>query len=429
MQTEFVDSFLRPFILIYSTALLFIIDMALIESRFSKRLYYAIATSGLIASCVSLVVLYNIGGMELMQHMGFFVATLPSCLWFYILSKYRDSRFFLAFCIADISGIAMMVLSLSISTYWGGSPLVDLMIRIVLLLLMTVLMVKYVAKPFCHIISTIKKGLGAATFVTLLFYLLLYGYFMFPTTIEKRPEYVPVGILILILLFSCYWFIYKTISWLNDIHLAEKTEQGLRLQLALQKEQYGAIEEKIKADKVFRHDFRHHTKLLAELLGEKKYEEALAYTQKFDNYTLETTVKSYCENVVVNAVLSSHLSTTEVLGIEVTCKAVLPVMLDIDEMELCVVLSNLLENAIENCHSENGVSILDISIKKNKGQLCIRIQNSFDGMAQQDENGAYLSTKPQGGIGLKSVAAIVEKHHGAINIAHTSKVFTVDIAL
>lgn len=270
MQTEFVDSFLRPFVLIYSTILLFIVDMALIESRFSKRLYYAIATTGLIASCVSLIVLYNIGGMVLMQHYGFFVATLPSCVWFYILSKYRDSRFFLAFCIADISGIAMMVLSLSISTFWGGSTLVDLMVRIVLLLLMTVFMVRCVAKPFCHIISTIKKGLGAATFVTALFYLLLYGYFMYPTTIEHRPEYVPVGILILILLFSCYWFIYKTVSWLSNIHLAEKTEQGLRLQLALQKEQYGAIEEKIKADQVFRDDLRHHTKLLKKRLPTPK---------------------------------------------------------------------------------------------------------------------------------------------------------------
>lgn len=127
--------------------------------------------------------------------------------------------------------------------------------------------------------------------------------------------------------------------------------------------------------------------------------------------------------------LSSHMAATEALGIEVTCKAVLPVVLDIDEIELCVVLSNLLENAIENCQSETDVPILDILIKKNKGQLCIRIQNSFDGMAQQDENGEYLSAKAQGGIGLKSVAAIVAKHHGAINIAHTNKTFTVDIAL
>lgn len=429
MQFSWLETFLRPFSIMYSMVLVYIMDMVLIESRFSKQVYFGTTALCGILSAIGLIVLYRVGGLEVMQKYSIFVGTLPSCILYYFLSKHRGSRFFLAFCTADMACMAMIMLSLSISMFLGGGLFVILLTRLILITLITFFVVKWVRKPFCRIMNDVKKGWGAAAFVTMLFYLLLYGYFLFPTSIEQRPTYVPVGMLILILLFSCYWFIYKTISWLNEIHLAEKTEQGLRLQLALQKEQYGAIEEKIKVDQMFRHDLRHHAKLLAQMLGEKKIEEALAYTQKIGNYTLDKTRKNYCENVVVNAVLSAQLKTAEMQGIVVTCKAVLPTVVDRDEMELCVVLSNLLENAIEHCQKKGTNASLDISIKKNKEQILIRIRNSFDGKLIQNENGDYLSSKLQGGIGLKSVSAIVAKHHGVINITHTEKTFTVDVAL
>ncbi|MEG2208095.1 MAG: GHKL domain-containing protein [Clostridia bacterium] len=426
---EWTEAFLRPFTIVYSIVLVFVIDFALIESRFSRRIYLAITAPCAVLSCIALLILYRVGGLTVMQNDSIFAATLPSCVVYYFLSKHRGCRFFLAFCTADMACMAMIMLSMCVSMFFGGGLLSILLTRLLLITLMAIFMVKRVATPFCHIMNAVQRGWGAAAFVTMLFYLLLYGYFMFPTTIEKRPAYVPVGILILILLFSCYWFIYKTISWLAEIHQAEKTEQGLRLQLALQKEQYSATEERIKADQVFRHDLRHHAKLLTELLRRQNFDEALAYIQKLDSSALERTTKSYCENMVVNAVLSSQLGAAERLGIAVTCKAALPPTVHMDEMELCVVLSNLLENAIENCRSEISVPTLDVFIKSNKGQLCIRIQNSFGGKVRQDENGTYLSAKPQGGIGLKSVMAIVEKHQGAMNIIYEKAAFIVDIAL
>lgn len=430
MDIKLVENFLEPLVLVYSIVMLYIMDMALIESRFSRRVYYGIATAGMIVSCGTLIVLYRIGGLAMMQSYGLFVGMLPSCALFYFLSKHRGSRLFLAFCTADIAGIAMMMLSMTISIFFGENLLAALLTQVILITLMTIFIVTRVAKPFCNVMNAVQKGWSAAAIITLQFYLLLYGYFLYPTAIENRPEYVPVGIMLLVLLFSCYWFIYKTISWLNEIHLAEKTEQGLRLQLALQKKQYSTIQEKVERDKIFRHDLRHHAKLLAEMLSKNNVEEALAYLQKLSSYALETGTIIYCENMVVNAVLCSQLVAAKQLGIKVTCKAVLPAVVEIDEMELCVVLSNLLENAIEHC-SSNGTdtAILDISIKKNKGQIYIRIQNSFDGEIRQRENGEYLSLKQQGGIGLKSVAAIVTKYNGAMNITHTKTHFTVDVAL
>lgn len=236
-------------------------------------------------------------------------------------------------------------------------------------------------------------------------------------------------VIILVLLFVVHLFIYKTIARFDTIYLAEKTEQELRRLLELQKEQYSAIEEKLRENQIIRHDLRHHMNLLAAMLSNRDFEEALSYIQKFNQYNLEAVEKKYCENAVVNAVLSSHLRGAAQRGIRVSCRAVLPQEAGIDEVELCIVLSNLLENAIEHCCGKEETPLLDISVKKNRGQVCIRIENSFDGRLLRDKNGDYISEKPQGGIGCKSVSMIVEKHHGVLNISHTENVFTVDVAL
>lgn len=430
MQLVWVETFLRPFTIIYCIVLVYLMDMALIESRFPKIVYFIATALCVIFSSAMLLVLYHTAGLLAIQKYFICAIALPPCLLYYFLSKHRGSRFFFAFCTADMACMSMIMLSMSMSMFLGGSLTVILLTRLLLVTLMAIFIIKYVRRPFCYIINNIQTGWGTAAFLALVFYLLLYGYFLFPTAIKQRPKYMPVGILILVLLFSCYWFIYKSILWQNKVHQAEKTEQGLRLQLTLQKEQYDAIEKKIQKDQIFRHDLRHHARLLADMLYKQNVEEALNYLEKLSTYTLMTSTKIYCENLVVNAVLSSQLAVAKQQNIQVNCKVSLPANLDVDGMELCVLLSNLLENAIEHCCSDGTyVPVLDISILKNNAQICIRIRNNFYGRLYEDKNGTYFSQKPQGGIGLQSVSAIVAKHHGAMNITYTNQTFTVDVAL
>lgn len=430
MQLEWQESFLGSLVLIYSTVLIFIMDMAFIESRFSKRIYLIIATLGMLLSCGALIILNQIGGLLMLKHYGVYFVTIPSFILFYVLSKHRGNQFFLAYCTADIAGISMMMISISVSFYLKDNLFSTLIIWTLLLTLMIIYIVKWVAKPFSKIINEVEKGWGIATLITFQLYLFLHSHFIIHELNGYRFKFFLFGALILSLVFSIYRLIYKAILKHDENCLVENEEQQLRLQLAIQKEQFGFLQKKIDMDKMFRHDLRHHTKLILELIHNDNIEGAENYLQRISGYALEASIKNYCENMMVNAVLSVQLAVAKQRGINVICRVALPSKIEIDEMEICAILSNLIENAVEHCQgNEDGESMLNILIRKNKEQLCIRISNSFDGNCRQNEYGEYLSTKPHGGIGLKSVCAIIEKHNGVINITHSDKMFRVDVAL
>ena len=96
----------------------------------------------------------------------------------------------------------------------------------------------------------------------------------------------------------------------------------------------------------------------------------------------------------------------------------------------CVVLGNLMENAIEAAYKTDE-QYLSLDLRQHKNLLLLTIKNSYCGPLREEE-GIFFSKKADianHGYGLKNVKRIVEKYNGVMEISHTDSIFCVDIML
>ena len=136
-------------------------------------------------------------------------------------------------------------------------------------------------------------------------------------------------------------------------------------------------------------------------------------------------IQKYCENTTVNAAISHYLSRAKKKGIQTTVSANIPVSLPVDEMELAITISNLLENAVYAClklpEEERYLKLT----AKYKNQLLIEIENSCEGTVPLNEEGYPFSKEDNHGIGTRSVLAFVGKTNSEIQYLSEEKRFRV----
>ncbi|HPS45433.1 MAG TPA: ATP-binding protein, partial [Treponemataceae bacterium] len=145
--------------------------------------------------------------------------------------------------------------------------------------------------------------------------------------------------------------------------------------------------------------------------------------------------KRYCANPVANAVIGGYIEIAETRGITVATDIDLPVDIRIDEYELCALLGNAIENAIEACQRIPPESErypgkrIDIRVRGEPSRLVIRIENSFQPLPG-DREGLFPSSKgARSGIGLESMRTIVENHRGALNCERKGDTFVFSAVL
>ena len=100
------------------------------------------------------------------------------------------------------------------------------------------------------------------------------------------------------------------------------------------------------------------------------------------------------------------------------------------DMDICVILGNLLDNAIEGCKTMGQDRRLSVSFQHTDTTVCILAQNTYDGRVNV-ENGEMVSRKREhlSGVGLKSVENLCEKYRGRMDICYDETLFSVNLLL
>lgn len=211
-----------------------------------------------------------------------------------------------------------------------------------------------------------------------------------------------------------------------------KRHQLLEKQMALQRDHYRNLSDSITAAKVTRHDLRHHLVTISEFLGKKEVVAAHEYLNRLCNHYDDSLIPTVCHNQSADALICHYLKLARQQGIDVDVNLHIPDNLGIDDLDLCVIIGNCLENAIEACNKINGTEqcFIDINASITKGYLVIKITNSFNGIVQSQDD-AFVSSKKSAdsGIGLSSVKTLAAKYHGQCFISFDQHVFKVSISL
>ncbi len=178
----------------------------------------------------------------------------------------------------------------------------------------------------------------------------------------------------------------------------------------------------------WRHDYHNHIQALLALVGDDERTRDYLWKLNKDLTEVDTVVKT--GNVTVDAILNSKLTLIKSKDIPVDAVARVPDDLKISEIDLCAIIGNLLDNAIEAVLPlPPEARFIRIYIGMLKSQLYISVTNSTASEPRK-VGGKYVSTKGEGrGVGLMRVDGIAKRNGGTVNRQNESGVFATEVLL
>lgn len=181
----------------------------------------------------------------------------------------------------------------------------------------------------------------------------------------------------------------------------------------------------------WRHDYHNHMQTIKAHLAMEHYDLVDKYLNELENDLdiIDVIVKS--GNVNLDAILNSKLSLAREKDIEINCKASVSKKLIVSDIDLCVLIGNLCDNAVESCDNmidaENKFIRVYIGIFKK--QLYISVTNSTKELVRKFDYEYITNKRGNHGHGLKRIDNIVNKYEGFINRKNEPGVFVTEIML
>lgn len=194
--------------------------------------------------------------------------------------------------------------------------------------------------------------------------------------------------------------------------------------------QYEEIKEAYINMRGWRHDYHNHLQAMKAYLAMNQLKELDQYLFKLekDLDEVDNLVKS--GNLMMDAILNSKITIMMNYNINVDFKAILPEEIKITDVDLCVMVSNLLENAIEACLKiPQEQRFIRVFSEVYGSQFYLSIQNSA--MENLDFNAQnYISNKRgEHGFGMKRVQLLVDKYNGFLNLQNEPGIFASEITI
>lgn len=194
----------------------------------------------------------------------------------------------------------------------------------------------------------------------------------------------------------------------------EQTQNSLNMQITQAVREIVALRESQRKTSIYRHDLRHHIQYLSACIENGMLDQAKGYIREVYSEIESSHITVFCENEVANLIFSAFAGRARDAGIPMTVRAEIPQTIAVSESDLCVLLSNALENALHACQKrkERGLSgTIEVYVSEKNGKLFFEFTNSCDGNIAFDHGIPYTDS-PGHGLGVRSMCGIVKKYSG-----------------
>ena len=231
----------------------------------------------------------------------------------------------------------------------------------------------------------------------------------------------------LLMLLLCFYAIFLLMAVSLNRNARLRQENQL---LIMQRQRYESLKTAIEEVRQARHDLRHQLNQISMLVEEGDMEGLRGFLARSVSRipSLET---RFCENNAADSVVGYYCGLCRREGIPIHVRLDLPETLPVDEMDLCLVLSNLLENALEaSLRTAAARRQIAVTAYLHAARLLlIEVENPFDGTVKEND-GVFRSSKRKGdGVGLQSVRHIAERSGGASTFTYQDGVFRARVML
>lgn len=194
---------------------------------------------------------------------------------------------------------------------------------------------------------------------------------------------------------------------------------------------YREVDNMYRQIRSWRHDYRNHVQLLKVLAEQGDLDGIRAYLDELDQdlNTVDVAVKT--GNAMADAILNSKISLARSRGVTVQADAHIPVKLSMSELDLCCILGNLFDNAIEaSAKLPEGERLIRVYMDMKGTQLYLSFTNFTAGEKLEKSGGRFRTTKGEGhGFGLVRIDTIVERLGGYLSRNSEAGAFTTEILI
>lgn len=279
---------------------------------------------------------------------------------------------------------------------------------------------------FCHL----KKGDLASEkyYLLIMVFPFLSIWFIYLLFADKvNDSLVLFGILFIILILN--FFLFYLYNKIYELGKEKYEKQFLEEEIQMYERRFEMMQQSRDKIRALRHDLLHHLQMLQHFALTGNTEQLVDYIGRMNEQIEIATRGVNTGNDAVDAILDFMIEKAKREGAAITVKSSIPKEEFISIYDINILLSNLLDNAIEGVKGCSDKEI-HLNIKTEQGLLCICVENQYDGILYQEEN-RYLTRKNEDGhgIGLQNVSDIVDKYHGIMKIETENHIFKVNLIL
>lgn len=227
--------------------------------------------------------------------------------------------------------------------------------------------------------------------------------------------------------------VFTLFSKLQNQLTVSRDNREMKMQLELQTQAAENMENAYNHTRALRHDLKNHLHALGGMLTNGNTDDALAYIQTMQSDLEDATYFAVTGNTAVDAILNEKLLTAQRQKTNLRFDAVSLKGTKAKPMDLCIILSNALDNALEACQKISDVQsrTVTLKIRTDTDFLLICVQNPVETLPKKHGN-SFLSDKKDRehhGIGLRSIRSTAEKYNGEVLAQCEDKVFTLLVRL
>ena len=242
-------------------------------------------------------------------------------------------------------------------------------------------------------------------------------------------------VLLLICMFLISHFMILFIQQLKEQLETSTRNQAMERLLQIQHDQYSMLQARIAENRRARHDFRQHLRVIQDCVKRGDLEDLKSYLAEYEKQFPSHSDHIYCNSYAVNAILAFYADKAENHNIRLDVKIQMSDTPVIPETEFCVLLGNLLENALDACQTGRPESktsqpfIRVCAIQIGTSTLSITVDNTSV-FKPTWINEKLVSTKAAGsGIGTESIRMIAEQYRGDARFEWRDGVFYASVML
>ncbi len=225
--------------------------------------------------------------------------------------------------------------------------------------------------------------------------------------------------------------IFILLEYLLQRIMKREEDKTIIYQNKLMKQQMDEIENIYMTMRGWRHDYHNHLQSLKGYLSLNKVEQMENYLNELETDLDSIDTLYHSGNLQLDSILNAKLAIAEKGQIRIHCDASIPPQLHVSDLDLCVILGNLLDNAIESCRKikDPDERFIRVYIGILKKQLYISITNATSETVKQRTDHYFTTKRGDHGHGLKRVDQVVKKYDGYLNRQNEPGVFATEIVL